>query len=31
LLDTYRAVLSASGGPTWSADDLLDDLGWSMM
>jgi Phosphotransferase enzyme family len=31
LLDTYRAVLAVSGGPAWSADDLLDDLAWSMM
>ena len=31
LLDHYRAVLAESGGPTWSADDLLDDLAWAMM
>ncbi len=31
LLDTYRAVLAASGGPVWSADDLLEDLAWSML
>ena len=31
LLATYRTVLAASGGPAWSADDLLDDLAVSML
>lgn len=31
LLDLYRSVLAASGGPQWSADELLDDLAWSML
>ena len=31
LLDHYRDGLAAAGGPRWSADDLLDDLAWSML
>lgn len=31
LLDHYRAGLAAAGGPAWSADELLDDLAWSML
>jgi hypothetical protein len=31
LLDHYRKVLAASGGPDWSHDELVDDLAWSML
>jgi hypothetical protein len=31
LLDHYRRELTAAGGPQWSADELLDDLAWSML
>ena len=31
LLDQYREVLAASGGPQWSHDELMDDLAWSML
>ena len=31
LLDHYRAVLAAAGGPQWSHDELMDDLAWSML
>lgn len=31
LLEQYRTVLAASGGPNWSRDELLDDLAWSML
>ena len=31
LLDHYRAVLAASGGPEWSHERLMDDLAWSML
>lgn len=31
LLDHYRETLAASGGPSWSHDELLDDLAWSML
>lgn len=31
LLDHYRAQLAEAGGPQWSADELLDDLAWSML
>lgn len=31
LLDHYRLVLAASGGPDWSHDQLMDDLAWSML
>lgn len=31
LLDHYRAVLHASGGPEWSHEEVLDDLAWSML
>jgi hypothetical protein len=31
LLDHYRSVLAASGGPQWSHEELMDDLAWSML
>jgi hypothetical protein len=31
LMDHYRAVLAESGGPSWSHNELLDDLAWSML
>lgn len=31
LLDHYRDVLSTSGGPAWSRDDVLDDLAWGIL
>lgn len=31
LLDAYRASLAASGGPSWSADRLREDLAWGLM
>jgi len=30
ILDHYRKVLAASGGPTWSCDELIEDLAWGM-
>ena len=29
LLDHYRSVLAAAGGPQWSTEDLLGDLAWA--
>ena len=29
LLDHYRAELAAAGGPSWSAEDLAEDLAWA--
>jgi hypothetical protein len=31
LLDHYRDVLATSGGPSWSHEELMDDLAWSML
>jgi hypothetical protein len=31
LLDHYRATLAEAGGPSWSHDELMDDLAWSML
>lgn len=31
LLDAYRAALAAAGGPSWSHDDLVEDMAWSML
>jgi hypothetical protein len=31
LLDAYRAALAAAGGPSWSHDDVIEDMAWSML
>lgn len=31
LLDLYRDELRKAGGPSWSREELLDDLAWSML
>ena len=31
LLDAYRAALAAAGGPSWSHDEIVEDMAWSML
>jgi hypothetical protein len=31
LLDAYRAALAAAGGPSWTHDDVVEDMAWSML
>jgi hypothetical protein len=31
LLDHYASVLAEAGGPSWSRDDVLDDIAWAMI
>lgn len=31
LLDRYREALAEAGGPSWSREEVLDDLAWAML